>query len=142
MGGAIALQALEIDKRIEFGIVESTFTELPQIVYDYQKRFSLGVGIRFATDYTLKKAGDISGFNPKLVSPLTSVKNIHQPMFLAHGKNDKRIKYQYGEELFSNLASEEKFFELVKGAGHLDLGNVGGEDYYNKVIAFIEKQLK
>jgi len=45
LGGAIALQAIEKDKRLEFRIIESTFTDLNQIVYDYQKRFSYGVGL-------------------------------------------------------------------------------------------------
>ena len=141
MGGAIALQVMEIDNRIEFGIVESTFTNLPQIVYDYQKRFSGGIGMRYVTDYSLKRAGAIAGFNPEMVNPLTSVKNINQPLFMAHGANDKRIKYEYGQELFKNLASEDKHFELVEGAGHLDVGKIGGEKYYCKVIGFIEKQL-
>lgn len=142
MGGAIAIQAMEKDKRIAFGIVESTFTNLNQIVYDYQKRFSGGIGLRFLTDYVLERAGVIAGFDPKSVSPLLAVKNIEQPIFIAHGDQDKRISYKYGEALFNNLASKDKTFELIAGAGHLNLGQIGGEEYYKKVLAFIERQLK
>ena len=44
LGGAIAIQAMEYDERIEFGIIESTFTDLGQIVFDYKKRFLKGIG--------------------------------------------------------------------------------------------------
>lgn len=141
MGGAIALQAMEQDKRIQFGIVESTFTDLPQITYDYQKRFSAGIGLRFLSDYVLAQAGVIAGFDPKSVSPLKAVKNIQQPVFLAHGDQDQRITYKYSEMLFNNLSSKDKSFELIKGAGHLDLGEIGGEEYYTTVQSFIERQL-
>jgi alpha-beta hydrolase superfamily lysophospholipase len=142
MGGAIAIQAMEQDERIAFGVVESTFTNLEQIVYDYQKRFSAGIGLRFLTDYVIQRAGIIADFDPKRVSPENAVKSIEQPMFLAHGDKDERIAYQYGEQLFNNLASSNKSFELVKGAGHLNLGEIGGEAYYNKVLVFISRQLE
>lgn len=141
MGGAIAIQAMEQDKRIEFGIIESTFINLEQIVYDYQKRYAGGIGLRFLTDYVLERAGVIADFDPEKVSPENSVKNIEQPLIIAHGDVDKRITYQYGEQLYKNLSSKEKTFELVKGAGHLNVGAIGGETYYNNIKTFIERQL-
>lgn len=140
MGGAIAIQAMENDERIDFGIVESTFINLEQIVYDYQKRYTAGIGLRFLTDYVLECAGVIAAFDPKMVSPENAVKSIEQPMFLAHGDKDARIKHEYGKQLFENLAAKDKTFELVKGAGHLNLGEIGGEEYYIKVVDFIKRQ--
>jgi len=83
LGGAIAIQALEYDKRIDFRIIESTFSDLHQIVYDYQKRMTKGVGLRFLSNQTLKKAGKIANFNPYTVKPIESVKNITQPIFFS-----------------------------------------------------------
>lgn len=37
LGAAVAIQAMEYDSRILFGIIESTFTDLSQIVFDYKK---------------------------------------------------------------------------------------------------------
>lgn len=52
MGGAVALQALSIEPRLDFGIIESTFTDLNTIVYDYQKRYLFGIGlIQFSLKY-------------------------------------------------------------------------------------------
>ncbi|GAB5400323.1 MAG: alpha/beta hydrolase [Aureisphaera sp.] len=140
LGGAIALQSLEYDERIDFGIVESTFTKLDIIVYDYKKRFLKGFGIKSLSDYSLRKAGEIAQFDPDLVSPISSVKNIEQPVFIVHGDADERISYTYGQSLYDNLASEVKFFKLVKGAGHLNVGEVGGEAYLYAIFDFVEAQ--
>ncbi|WP_298510230.1 alpha/beta fold hydrolase [uncultured Kordia sp.] len=141
LGGAIAIQALEFDKRIEFGIIESTFADLDQIVYDYKKKMLGGFGLRFVSDAALREAGKIADFNPDEVKPILSVKNIHQPIMIAHGDQDENIHYSYGEKLYQNCASTEKEFILVKGAGHFDVGVKGGEDYQKKWLNFIRKQL-
>ncbi|WP_298426675.1 alpha/beta fold hydrolase [uncultured Kordia sp.] len=142
LGGAIAIQALEHDKRIEFGVIESTFTELNQTVYDYQKKICKGIGVRFITDAALQEAGKIANFIPDEVKPVISVANIQQPIFIGHGDNDENIHYTYGEQLYENLASAEKEFVLVKDAGHFDVYAKGGKNYENKLLSFIKKQLK
>lgn len=141
LGGAIAIQAMEYDERIEFGIIESTFAELDQIVYDYKKRLLKGVGLRFASDIALKRAGEIADFNPKQVSPLASVKNIEQPIFIAHGDADENINYEYGQLLYEHTKSTKKEFYLVKGAGHYGLVSKGGKDYTDKIAAFLNNNL-
>lgn len=142
LGGAIAIQALELDKRIEFGIIESTFADLDQIVYDYKKNILGGFGVRFISDAALQEAGNIANFNPEKVKPIHAVKNIQQPMFIAHGDSDQNINYNYGKLLYENLASAEKEFILVEGAGHFDVGQKGGESYSKKLLRFINKQLR
>jgi len=142
LGGAIAIQALEIDKRIAFGVIESTFTELDQIVYDYQKQITKGIGLRFMSDAALQEAGNIANFNPDEVKPIISVTKIEQPLFIAHGNADENINYTYGKLLYENLASAEKEFVLVEGAGHFNVGEKGGEAYANKLMGFIHKQLQ
>lgn len=141
LGGAIAIQALEYDKRIEFGIIESTFAELDQIVYDYKKKMLGGFGLRFVSDAALREAGNIANFNPDAVKPINSVKNIQQPILFAHGDQDENIHYTYGEKLYKNTASAEKEFVLVEGAGHFNVGEKGGSEYQKKWLNFIQKQL-
>ncbi len=141
LGGAIAIQALENDERIQFGIIESTFTDLPQITFDYKKRYLQGLGIRWVSDYALQRAANIADFVPAQVSPLQSVKNIEQPIFMAHGNKDKNIAFKYGKTLFKNLKSIEKTWYTVEGAGHMNLGAKGGEAYRQAVTIFIEHQL-
>lgn len=108
MGGAIAIQALELDKRIEFGIIESTFIDLDQIVYDYQKRMTYGIGLYPLCTIALEEAGEIVKFNPDSVNPLMSVKNINQPVLIAHGNKDENIKFEYGEALYKKTKIHPK----------------------------------
>lgn len=141
LGGAIAIQTLEIEQRIDFGIIESTFTELDKIVFDYKKRILKGIGIKWLSNYGLMRVGQIADFNPDKIKPIHSVKNIEQPMLIAHGNADKNISIEYGKQLFENLKSKDKEFILVEGGGHFDLYDKGGEEYKAKLIRFIEKNL-
>jgi len=127
LGGAIAIQALERDFRIDFGIIESTFTELDDIVYDYSNRLSGGLSRRFISDYTLKRAGELAGFDPDEVKPIESVKNIDIPIFIGHGETDENISVEYAKDLYNNLRSADK--EL----------KIGGQDYESSVFEFIER---
>jgi dipeptidyl aminopeptidase/acylaminoacyl peptidase len=136
LGGAIALQALAYDKRIQFGVVESTFSELKTIVYDYSERM-FGFSIPWVNDYALSRAGDLAGFNPKEVSPATSAKRITQPTFMVHGTEDNRISIAYGEENYNNLASVQKEFVRVEGAKHTNVWRVGGSAYVDRVFNFL-----
>lgn len=142
MGGAIAIQALELDQRIEFGVIESTFTNLNQIVYDYQKNYTYNIGLKPFCSIALNEAGKIAGFTPDEVSPITSVRNIQQPVLIAHGEADKNIKFDYGKQLFENLSSTDKKFIPVKGAGHLDMRVVGRDKYAKTTEEFIVEHIK
>ena len=141
LGGAIAIQSMEYDKRIHFGIIESTFTDMGQIVYDYKKRFLKGFGLRFATDMALKRAGEIGDFNPDLVSPVDAVKSIEQPIFIAHGDADLNIKFAYRQQLYEQAKSADKEFYRVKDGGHYGLFDAGGEDYMLHIQQFIDRNL-
>lgn len=141
MGGAIAIQAMANDKRIDFGMIESTFTSLKQIAYDYKKRMMYGFGSSYMSNKAVDRAGEIGDFYPDEVSPIKAVKQINQPIFIAHGDADRNISYKYGQALFDALASKDKTFYLVEGGGHMGLAQTGGTAYTNSVRAFILAQL-
>lgn len=140
MGGAVAIQALAIEPQLDFGIIESTFTDLTQIVYDYQKRYSFGVGLQPICNHALKRAGEIGGFDPKQVRPIDAVKNINQSIFLAHGTEDPNINFAYGQALFENLKTTDKTFYPVEGANHYNLFEKGGNQYTQAIMKFIKRQ--
>jgi len=139
LGGAIAIQAMEKEDRIAFGIIESTFTELRQIVLDYQKRYSFGISLKWICDSALDRASDIANFDVEKIKPINSVKNIKRPVLIAHGNNDNNIKFEYGEVLYAHLASKDKEFVIVNNADHYNMCEVGGEDYKNKIVSFLDK---
>jgi alpha-beta hydrolase superfamily lysophospholipase len=141
LGGAIALQSLEVESRISFGLIESTFTDLSQIVFDYKKRILQGFGIRALSDYVLRRAGKIAGFDPSLVKPLESVKRINQPVLIAHGNSDDNIHFKYGKQLHNALGSDDKIFIEVDNGEHAGLFVTGGQKYVDQTMSFIARQL-
>lgn len=139
MGAAVALQSLALDPDWAFGVILSPFAELDQIVLDRMEKYSY-IRWKLYSDYVLEKAGEIAAFDPNKVSPSTSARAIHQPIFLAHGSADKAILPSHGKNVFENLASQDIEFYLIEGAGHNNLFDVGGAVFKEKLFAFLEKQ--
>ena len=137
LGGAIALQALAYDKRLEFGVVESTFADYPSIAHDYFRR---SVGFRFPLlmDYLIKRSGELANFNPIQANPREACSKITQPVFMAHGAKDSRIKIEYGRGNFDALQSTDKSFISLANANHLNVWATGGEKYKSNCFQFIE----
>jgi uncharacterized protein len=125
LGGAVALQALAYEKRLKFGIVESTFSSLRNVVHDYQERM-FKVPLYSFTESTLQEAAKMAHFPVDAIQPAQAAKQISQPIFLAHGDADRNISINYGREIFANLASKDKTFYPVAGAGHHNLHRQGG----------------
>lgn len=136
LGGAVALQALEMDKRLKFGIVESTFNTLENVVVEYGRDY-----FKFRSHWlarrVLTKSAVIARFEPFEIQPVRSCRNIEQPMFMAHGDEDQKIPIEFNQDNFNNLKSTDKEFYIVKGAGHLNLGTVGGATYRAKILNFL-----
>ncbi len=139
LGGAIALQALEADERIAFGVVESTFADLRQIVLDYQKRYLKGIGIRFLSDYALNRAASMAHFDPNAVCPVRSAENIEQPVLIVHGDADQAISALYGKLLYQHLKSTDKELIIIPGAGHFDLWSKSKAGDKKRLSAFLER---
>jgi esterase/lipase len=138
LGGAIALQVMGSDNRIQFGIIESTFTDFKTITKDYFK-YHLGFSFEPLSNYLIYRAGKIAKFNPADASPIKYCENIHQPILIVHGNDDKRINIRYAKANFVKIPSLKKEFLEIKNAGHLNVWQIGGEGYFKKVERFIEK---
>ena len=137
LGGAIALQSLAYDKRIRFGVIESTFNTLENVVaqYGYNMMYLKNTWI---TRHILQKSAKIANFNPFEVQPRESCKQITQPIFMAHGDIDENIPIAFGRDNFKALASQDKQFIEVHGAGHFNVTEVGGAAYHEKIMRFFE----
>lgn len=138
LGGAIGLQAMGFDKRIKFGIIESTFSDFRSIVHDY---FQLNVGFSYKPflNYLVNRAGDIANFNVDDANPLAYCKEITQPVLVIHGTKDDRININYGKANFSNIKSKHKEFLEVENANHLNVWKTGGTTYFKKVLQFMNE---
>jgi fermentation-respiration switch protein FrsA (DUF1100 family) len=63
--------------------------------------------------------------------------NVTIPKLFVHGARDAIVPYKLGKKLFDQ-APEPKIFHQVAEAGHNDLHEVGGEDYFLALKRFIE----
>jgi len=139
LGGAVALQSLACDDRLQFGIIESAFSDFDSIVHDYFKLF-LGFDCSFITDYLIWRAGQVAGFDPAAVVPVQSARQIHQPIFMVHGQRDNRINWHYAKTNYEALASRDKTFITYPEGTHFNIRKVGGEDYFKQVEHFLARQ--
>ncbi|MBC3847984.1 alpha/beta fold hydrolase [Winogradskyella echinorum] len=139
LGGAIGLQAMGYDKRIKFGVIESTFSDFKTIVNDY---FDLHAGFSFSpfSNYLVNRAGEIAEFDPNDAMPIKYCKSINQPILVVHGNEDKRINIKYGKANFSAIPSKHKEFIQIDSANHSNVWKVGGETYFNRVLKFLDDQ--
>jgi len=137
LGAAVALQSLAVDKRIQWGIVESTFSEFNTVVNDY---FQLYLGFSNAnfSNYLVKRAGAISSFNPDEAKPIEACSKITQPVLMIHGTEDDRINISNGKRNFQALASKNKSFFEVKGANHVNVWQLGDAHLKNEMNVFLK----
>jgi len=141
LGGAIGLQAMGIDKNIEFGIIESTFTDFKTITNEYVTRYLGGINISPLVHYAVNRAADMQNFKPEEARPIDYCKMIEQPVLMVHGNKDIHIKPAYGKENFNSLKSNKKQFLEIESATHLNVWEVGGDAYFKQVADFIESNL-
>jgi alpha-beta hydrolase superfamily lysophospholipase len=140
LGGAIGLQALAYDERLAFGVIESTFRDLREIVYDYMEpRF--GFQNQYISDLAVAAAGEIARFEPDSVRPIAAVREIEQPVLIVHGAADRNISVAYGRDLYRQLVSTDKELLIVPNAGHVNVSAVYGPDYLPRVLDFVDRAL-
>ncbi len=127
------------DKRIKFGIIESTFSNFKTIVNDY---FQLHAGFSFYpfSNYLANRAGSIANFDANDAKPIKYCENITQPILMVHGNADERININYGRANFSKLKSTDKEFIEIDAASHSNVWKIGGEKYFEKVLLFLNNQ--
>ena len=139
LGGAIALQALAHDKRLQFGVIESTFNSLESVVEQYGENY-FGIRSPWLARHTLDKSATIARFDPYAVVPSESARQITQPVFVSHGDSDERIPWQLGRQNYERIASVDKQWYLIPHAGHNGLWKAGGAAYEAALMGFLKRQ--
>jgi fermentation-respiration switch protein FrsA (DUF1100 family) len=101
----------------------------------------------------LSSAADMAGvvmpWLPRFVRGLTKNKldtraklpRVGCPVLVVHGDRDEIIPVEQGRRLYE-AAPEPKRLEIVRGAGHNDLSNVGGEKYIDALADFARGSLR
>ena len=125
--------------RIEYGIIESAFSDFKSTVNDY---FDLYAGFSFKpfSNYLVNRAGTIANFDQNDARPIKYCKNIHQPILMVHGNKDERIHIKYAKANFSKIPSAKKEFLEIDSAKHANVWKIGGDAYFNTVLSFLNTQ--
>lgn len=71
---------------------------------------------------------------------LRKIKQLQQPLLMIHGTNDTIIPFWHAQKLYGNAVSKKKFY-VVKNAGHNDIVNVAGEEYWETISDFVRQYL-
>ncbi len=139
LGGAIALQAMGLDHRISFGVIESTFDEFEKVAIEYGADLMFGMKSKWLTDHVLRKSGNIASFDPMSVKPVVSAAAIDRPVLFMHGNRDDKIPIYFNQRNFEAVHNIDKQWITVEGAGHNNLWLIGGPELETKLLAFLKK---
>jgi hypothetical protein len=71
---------------------------------------------------------------------LESIAKVRAPKLVIHGPDDEMIPFWMGRKLFEAAPEPKEFYE-VKGARHNDVYQVGGEEYLQRLGAFLGRVL-
>ena len=140
LGGAVSLQALAQEERLQFGIVESTFSDFLTILKAYQEDY-IGFEFEAMANYLSQRACSLADFTAEAASPKNIAGEIKQPILLVHGDADMKIDVEHASINFEALGSPDKRLHIEAGAGHDNLWQVGGEAYWDLVSGFILEQV-
>lgn len=111
--------------------------------------------IRLAADHPeigglVVQSGFVSAFRTVTQAPVfvldtlrndRLIRRIKCPVLFIHGRQDVVIPIWHGRELFEN-APEPKFFNEIEGAGHDDVPEVAGADYWERIKDFAATALE
>ncbi len=120
LGGAIAINLAYNHPEIAGLIIESSFTNIRGMV-DYRKKYWM-----FPIDLILTQKFD----------SLAKVPSLKMPILFTHGGEDELIPNTMSAALF-NAATEPKQLLIIPGAGHNNVRQVGGNQYWQTVQQFL-----
>jgi hypothetical protein len=140
MGAAVAIQVAALNNKVAAVVAESGFATLRTIFDDYQKRM-IKLPWHYLRNIVIRRSEKLAHFKASAVSPVDVIKRISVPIFILHGTEDRLIKYAYSEQLYMN-ANEPKQLWLIRGADHSNMAEIGGEEYYERILEFFERAFK
>lgn len=122
LGGAIGIELARRHPELAGLVVEGSFTSMRAMV-DCTYQFWM-----FPINLLLHQQ-----FNS-----LSKVSALTMPVLFAHGTNDRVVPAHMSQTLFE-AAPEPKKLLLVPGAGHQDVGELGGDDHFRAIQWVVEQ---
>lgn len=123
LGGAIAIELALRHPDLAGLAVEGSFTKMRSMVDHLYRQFGV-----FPVNWLLHQRFD----------SLNKVGSLAMPILLIHGTADKLIPADMSQALFE-AASEPKKLLLIPEAGHHDVGELGGKQYFQAIQWVVEQ---
>jgi hypothetical protein len=118
LGGAVAVDLAQ-ERRLAGVVLESTFSSLSDVARSaFGPLGSLLVRGRFDS--------------------AAKISRLRAPLLVLHGDRDEIVPFELGRALFA-AAPEPKRFEALTGAGHNDVAQTGGPEYFARIGRFLEQ---
>lgn len=141
LGGAVALQAMEVEPRYQIGIIESTFDEYEKVAMEYGAQWLFGLRSAWLTAHILEKSGEIAHFDPEMAMPVAAARQIERPVLFIHGDRDARIPMSFGKHNFEVCPAPTKKWYRVHGGGHNNLWRKEYEALKRETVGFLQQHL-
>ncbi len=142
-GASVAIQWASIDPRVKAVVALEPFDSVRHAAHDSAPTI-LGDKKKFFSDRDIQKAitqaGDLSGFDPDLKSPLVAISTCKTPFLIIHGKSDTFLTPRNSERLH-NAAKDHSRLILVDNATHIDLWHKAFPLIYRESVAFFSQHL-
>lgn len=126
-GAATAIQLAGRDPRVRSVVAISPFASLREVVPAYA-HWMLGPAAWLIPDpwidSVIDEAGQRAGFDPDAACPRCVAPERSGPLFLIHGREDRRIPWDQSRRIRDAGGQVELW--VVDGAGHLDVGAAPG----------------
>lgn len=66
------------------------------------------------------------------------INKVHKPILFIHGNKDNVIPFWHGKKLYE-LVEDEKYFYVIENAGHNNINEKAGEEYWDRIESFSKK---
>lgn len=138
LGAAITLQHAAIDKRIDFAIADSSFSNLPDL-FRYRMRYDFRLPGWITLPLASFWSRILHGFSFYSVNIVKMLSNGNPlPILLIHGAVDKYVPPTMSETIFQSIGTSAKKLEFFPDARHAQSINAHPQDYAKTVKEFLE----
>jgi pimeloyl-ACP methyl ester carboxylesterase len=136
LGGVAAVLATP-PLKVDALILEAVYPTI-EIAIRNRLRNYLGPLGRFGAPLLLRQLHRRLGLAPSDLRPIDHIADIHCPVFVMGGENDRNTTPLDTRLLFAR-ANEPKQLWLVPKTGHVDLHKAATKEYESRVLAFLEQ---
>jgi fermentation-respiration switch protein FrsA (DUF1100 family) len=137
MGGTISMLNMAMDKRIQYGIIDCAFMDLPDLLLlklRQDTRLNSKKLIAMVNLFIKMRAG----FSIEDVSPVKELPTINQPILFIHGSEDKYVPTVMSKAMYS-FKMDKKSLYIVEGAEHGESMAVDPDQYDAEITRFLNE---